>query len=78
MMALCDQWWIPGKTGLNRSRHSLLPLLFDSETGTGRLVSRDSWDPLDGVKDQEAACCEDRAVNVVHAAHLVDTLEQSK
>ena len=46
MMALCDQWWNPDKTGLNRSRYLLLPLLFDSKTGTGRLVCSDSRNPL--------------------------------
>ena len=51
VMALCDQWWVPDKTDLNRSRYLFLPLLFNSETRTARMVYRDSWNPFDGVEE---------------------------
>ena len=49
VMALCDQWWVPDTADLNRSRYLLLPLLFDAETGTGRMIYKDAWSPLDGM-----------------------------
>ncbi len=46
VMALCDQWWIPEKADINKSRYLFLPLHLDSETGTVTMKYRKEWQPL--------------------------------
>lgn len=46
VMALCDQWWIPDKSDINRSRYLFLPLLLDAETGVVKMKYIEKWNPL--------------------------------
>ncbi|MFZ9938070.1 MAG: hypothetical protein ACO3JG_13585, partial [Luteolibacter sp.] len=46
IMALCDQWWIPDKADINKSRYLFLPLLHDPETGKVTMEYRATWTPL--------------------------------
>jgi hypothetical protein len=46
LMAMCDQWWIPDKTDLNKSRYLWLPVYVDPETGTFRMKYREKWNPF--------------------------------
>ena len=46
VMALCDQWWIPDKSDINKSRYLFLPLYLDSKSGTVKMEYREQWDPL--------------------------------
>jgi hypothetical protein len=46
VMALCDQWWIPDKSDLNKSRYLLLPLYQDPKTGKVRMEYVEKWNPL--------------------------------
>ena len=46
VMALCDQWWIPDKEDINKSRYLFLPLLLDPKTGTVKMKYHKEWKPL--------------------------------
>ena len=46
VMALCDQWWIPDKNDINKSRFLFLPLHFDLKTGKVKMEYREKWQPL--------------------------------
>ncbi len=46
VMALCDQWWIPDKNDINKSRFLFLPLHFDPKTGKLKMEYREKWQPL--------------------------------
>ncbi|HIG27345.1 MAG TPA: hypothetical protein EYQ50_05925 [Verrucomicrobiales bacterium] len=46
VMALCDQWWIPDKKDINKSRYLFLPLHFDPKTGKVKMEYREKWNPL--------------------------------
>ncbi len=46
VMALCDQWWIPDRSDLNKSRYLLLPLNLDPTTGKVRMEYVEKWNPL--------------------------------
>jgi beta-xylosidase len=46
VMALCDQWWIPDKSDINKSRHLFLPLYLDPQTGTVKMEYREKWSPF--------------------------------
>jgi beta-xylosidase len=46
VMALCDQWWIPDKADINKSRYLFLPLLLDQETGRVTMEYHEKWSPL--------------------------------
>ncbi|MAE66260.1 MAG: hypothetical protein CMJ18_18470 [Phycisphaeraceae bacterium] len=46
VVCMCDQWWIPDRKNLNRSRYLWLPLHVDPGTDTARLSYRDAWDPF--------------------------------
>jgi beta-xylosidase len=46
VMALCDQWWIPDKKDINKSRYLFLPVHLDPETGKVKMEYRDKWNPL--------------------------------
>ena len=46
VMALCDQWWIPDKSDINKSRYLFLPLRLDPETGTVKMKYREKWNPF--------------------------------
>jgi hypothetical protein len=46
VMALCDQWWIPDKTDINKSRYLLLPVFFDPQTETFKMKYVEKWNPL--------------------------------
>ncbi|MBT3274212.1 MAG: family 43 glycosylhydrolase [Spirochaetales bacterium] len=46
VMALCDQWWIPEKTDINKSRYLFLPLYLDPKTGVVKMKYLDKWNPL--------------------------------
>ena len=40
LVALCDQWWIPDKQDINKSRYLLLPVELDPKTSTARMIFR--------------------------------------
>ena len=46
VMALCDQWWIPDRSDINKSRYLLLPLHLDSQTGTAKMKYYEKWNPF--------------------------------
>ena len=46
VMVMCDMWWNPDKSDLNRSRYQWLPLVFDKETATARMVYKKTWHPM--------------------------------
>ena len=46
VMALCDQWWIPDKTDINKSRYLFLPLHIDEKNGTAKMTYYKNWNPF--------------------------------
>jgi hypothetical protein len=46
LMAMCDQWWIPDKTDLNKSRYLWLPVHMDPQTGAARMTFHEEWSPF--------------------------------
>ena len=50
VMALCDQWWIPDKNDINKSRYLFLPLHFDLKTGKVKMEYLEKWSPLNSQK----------------------------
>jgi hypothetical protein len=50
VMALCDQWWIPDKADIDKSRYLFLPLDIDAKTGRAKMEYRQAWDPLKPAK----------------------------
>ena len=46
VMALCDQWWVPDKADINKSRYLFLPLLLDQKTGKVTMEYHEQWSPL--------------------------------
>ncbi len=46
VMALCDQWWIPDKNDINKSRYLFLPLHFAPKTGKAKMKYYEKWNPL--------------------------------
>ena len=51
VMALCDQWWIPDRSGINKSRYLFLPLYLDPETGKVKMRYVEKWNPLSQLND---------------------------
>lgn len=51
LLAMCDQWWIPDKTDLNKSRYLWLPVNLDAKTGTARMTYHAEWEPLKRLSD---------------------------
>jgi hypothetical protein len=50
VMVLCDQWWIPDKSDINKSRYLFLPLYLDEKTGKVKMEYREKWNPLEPVQ----------------------------
>jgi beta-xylosidase len=50
VMALCDQWWIPDKKDINKSRYLFLPLGLDPKTGAVKMEYHQEWKPLSPIK----------------------------
>jgi hypothetical protein len=48
-MAMCDQWWTPDKTDLNKSRYLWLPVDFDPKIGTAKMKYHKKWNPFSKV-----------------------------
>ncbi len=46
VMALCDQWWIPDRDDINKSRYLFLPLNFDPDTSKVSMQYVETWNPL--------------------------------
>ena len=46
VMALCDQWWIPDKSDINKSRYLFLPLYLGPASGKVRMEYVEKWNPL--------------------------------
>ena len=46
VMALCDQWWIPDRADIEKSRFLFLPLDIDPKTGVVKMEYREKWNPL--------------------------------
>ncbi|MEO2019657.1 MAG: family 43 glycosylhydrolase [Fuerstiella sp.] len=52
VVALCDQWWIPDKSDINKSRYLFLPLHLDPETGNPKMTFRETWSPFSQRDDE--------------------------
>jgi beta-xylosidase len=50
VMVLCDQWWIPDKKDINKSRYLFLPLCLDPKTGALKMEYHQEWKPLSPIK----------------------------
>jgi hypothetical protein len=50
VMALCDQWWIPDKSDINKSRYLFLPVNVDSTTGAAKMKYHEKWNPFNAIK----------------------------
>jgi len=46
VVALCDQWWIPDKSDINKSRYFFLPVHLDPETGEAKMVFHEKLHPF--------------------------------
>ena len=46
VFAMCDAWWIPDKQDLNASRYLWLPIDFDPETNTAKMLYQENWTPF--------------------------------
>jgi len=46
VMALCDQWWIPDKSDINKSRYLFLEINLDPKTGKVKMKYHEKWNPL--------------------------------
>ena len=46
VMALCDQWWNPDRSDIEKSRFLFLPLHLDENTGKVKMEYREKWHPL--------------------------------
>ena len=44
-LALCDQWWIPDKSDINKSRYLFLPLYLDPATGKMKMRYAEDMEP---------------------------------
>lgn len=53
VMALCDQWWIPDRADIDKSRYLFLPLFFDEKTGRANMEYRKEWSPLESQANQK-------------------------
>jgi len=47
LFAMGDCWWNPDKEDLNKSRYLWLPVAFDPDTETARMLSLREWNPFD-------------------------------
>lgn len=45
VVAMCDQWWIPDKADLNKSRYFWIPVDVDAANGTARMINLPEWNP---------------------------------
>jgi len=50
VLALCDQWWIPDRSDIEKSRFLFLPLYLDADTGTVKMEYVNEWRPLSSAK----------------------------
>ena len=46
VMALCDQWWVPDRSEIDKSRYLFLPMFLDQKSGNVKMEYRAKWDPL--------------------------------
>jgi len=46
VMALCDQWWIPDKSDINKSRYLFLELYLEPKAGKVKMKYHEKWNPL--------------------------------
>ena len=46
VLALCDQWWIPDRADIDKSRYLFLPLRYDSISGKAKMEYLEKWNPL--------------------------------
>lgn len=54
LMVMCDQWWNPTRSDLNKSRYLWLPVDFDPKTGTAKMIYHKEWNPFSQAqKDQK-------------------------
>ena len=47
LMAMCDRWWNPDKTDLNKSTYLWLPVTFDPKTESAKMQYRAEWNPFE-------------------------------
>jgi len=50
LMAMCDQWWIPDKTDLNKSRYLWLPVDLNPKTGIAKMKYHKNWNPFSKIR----------------------------
>ena len=50
VLALCDQWWIPDRADIDKSRYLFLPLHYDSKSGKAKIEYLEKWNPLNNRK----------------------------
>jgi len=46
VMVLCDQWWIPDKSDIEKSRYLFLELNLDPKKGKVKMKYHEKWNPL--------------------------------
>jgi len=46
VLAMCDFWWTPEKTDLNKSRYLWLPVIFEPATCIAKMLYKDNWKPF--------------------------------
>ena len=46
VLVMCDQWFHPDESNINRSRYLWLPLDFDAESGQIRFDYKETWNPM--------------------------------
>ena len=46
LMAMCDQWWTPDKTDLNKSRYLWLPVELNPQNAIARMRFQKKWNPF--------------------------------
>jgi len=46
LMAMCDQWWTPDKTDLNKSRYLWFPVDLNPQSATAKMQFQEEWNPF--------------------------------
>jgi hypothetical protein len=45
-MALCDQWWVPDRADIDKSRYLFIALRYTPSTGKAKMEYLEKWNPL--------------------------------
>jgi beta-xylosidase len=46
VMALCDQWWVPDRADIDKSRYLFIALRYTPSTGKAKMEYLEKWNPL--------------------------------